>query len=89
MSDSDPRPLGGFFDAAYRETPPWEVGKPQPALLALFDEVPPAGQIRHGHSSTLPPQKTTPELTSGSNPSINTSKPFLPTNRHITPTTGD
>jgi SAM-dependent methyltransferase len=32
-----------FFDSIYRETPPWEVGKAQPALAALLDEHPPAG----------------------------------------------
>jgi|SRR5579859_1759554 len=29
--------------AAYGETPPWDVGQPQPAWLALLDESPPAG----------------------------------------------
>lgn len=32
-----------FFDSIYRETPPWEVGKAQPALSALLDEHPPTG----------------------------------------------
>ncbi|HYR09860.1 MAG TPA: class I SAM-dependent methyltransferase [Longimicrobium sp.] len=32
-----------FFDSIYRETPPWEVGKAQPALSALLDEHPPQG----------------------------------------------
>jgi hypothetical protein len=27
----------GFFDAAYRGTPPWEVGHPQPALVELAE----------------------------------------------------
>ena len=27
----------GFFDAAYRATPPWEIGHPQPALLELAE----------------------------------------------------
>jgi SAM-dependent methyltransferase len=27
----------GFFDAAYRDTPPWEIGHPQPALAELAD----------------------------------------------------
>jgi 2-polyprenyl-3-methyl-5-hydroxy-6-metoxy-1,4-benzoquinol methylase len=43
MSNSDPRLSSDFFNAAYRETPPWEAGKAQPALLALFDAFPPAG----------------------------------------------
>jgi SAM-dependent methyltransferase len=30
------------LDAAYRETPPWEIGAAQPELLALLDEFPPA-----------------------------------------------
>jgi SAM-dependent methyltransferase len=35
----DPR---AFFDAVYRETPPWDVGGPQPAMSALLAEYPPA-----------------------------------------------
>lgn len=35
----------GFFDSIYRDTPPWDVGKAQPALSALFDEHPPAGPV--------------------------------------------
>jgi SAM-dependent methyltransferase len=35
--------MASFFDSAYRETPPWDVGVPQPAMLALLDEFPPAG----------------------------------------------
>jgi SAM-dependent methyltransferase len=27
----------GFFDAAYRGTPPWEIGHPQPALVELAE----------------------------------------------------
>src|SRR5262245_22929677 len=38
----DPR---GFFDAVYRDVPPWDVGGPQPALTALFDAHPPAGLV--------------------------------------------
>ena len=34
-----------FFDALYGETPPWEVGQAQPALVALFDEYPPAAPV--------------------------------------------
>jgi 2-polyprenyl-3-methyl-5-hydroxy-6-metoxy-1,4-benzoquinol methylase len=37
--------MADFFDAAYREMPPWDVGKPQPAMLALLDEFPPAGPV--------------------------------------------
>jgi ubiquinone/menaquinone biosynthesis C-methylase UbiE len=37
---SDPR---AFFDSVYLQTPPWDVGGPQPALCALFDEYPPKG----------------------------------------------
>lgn len=33
----------GFFDSIYQETPPWEVGKAQPALAELLDAHPPAG----------------------------------------------
>lgn len=32
-----------FFDAVYQQTPPWDIGGPQPALEALLDELPPAG----------------------------------------------
>jgi SAM-dependent methyltransferase len=35
----DPR---AFFDSVYRETPPWDIGGPQPALSALCAEHPPA-----------------------------------------------
>lgn len=38
-----PRFTPGFFDSIYRETPPWEVGKAQPALAELLDAYPPAG----------------------------------------------
>lgn len=38
----DPR---GFFDSVYRETPPWDVGGPQPALSALLTEYPPTGPV--------------------------------------------
>ena len=36
-------PIAPFvsFDEVYRGTPPWEIGRPQPALLELFD----AGQV--------------------------------------------
>lgn len=34
-----------FFEAVYRETPPWDIGAPQPALLALFRDYPPADPI--------------------------------------------
>jgi SAM-dependent methyltransferase len=32
-----------FFDAVYREVPPWDIGRPQPAMAALLEEFPPAG----------------------------------------------
>lgn len=38
----DPR---SFFDAVYRETPPWDVGGPQPALSALLAEYPPTSPV--------------------------------------------
>lgn len=34
-----------FFDSIYRETPPWEIGAAQPAMMALLDEHPPAGPV--------------------------------------------
>jgi 2-polyprenyl-3-methyl-5-hydroxy-6-metoxy-1,4-benzoquinol methylase len=30
---------------SYRDTPPWEIGEPQPALLELLDEYLPAGPV--------------------------------------------
>jgi SAM-dependent methyltransferase len=38
-------PSSNFFDSAYRETAPWDIGEPQPALLALLDEYPPTGPV--------------------------------------------
>lgn len=34
-----------FFDSAYGETPPWDIGGPQPDLIALLDEFPPTGPV--------------------------------------------
>lgn len=45
MSISDSRQSSDFFDSTYRETPPWDIGQPQPALMALLDEYPPAGPV--------------------------------------------
>ncbi|MDQ6846021.1 MAG: class I SAM-dependent methyltransferase [Candidatus Dormibacteraeota bacterium] len=42
VDDSAPRPALASFDSAYLGTPPWEIGKPQPTLAALFD----AGEVR-------------------------------------------
>ena len=39
---SDPR---SFFNAVYEDVPPWEIGKPQPAMMALLAKYPPAGPI--------------------------------------------
>jgi SAM-dependent methyltransferase len=39
---SDPR---AFFDSVYRETPPWDVGGPQPAMSALLAAYPPASPV--------------------------------------------
>lgn len=44
MSRFGPDPQA-FFDAVYRQTPPWEIGGPQPALEALLDELPPSGLV--------------------------------------------
>lgn len=35
----------GFFDEVYRETPPWDIGAAQPALLELLDAHPPAEPV--------------------------------------------
>jgi SAM-dependent methyltransferase len=45
MNDTDDGFSKDYFDAAYRITPPWEIGQPQPALLALLDEYPPTGPV--------------------------------------------
>jgi SAM-dependent methyltransferase len=34
-----------FFDAIYQQTPPWDIGGPQPALAVLWDELPPSGPV--------------------------------------------
>jgi SAM-dependent methyltransferase len=39
---SDPQ---AFFDAVYRQTPPWDIGGPQPALEVMLDAFPPAGPV--------------------------------------------
>jgi SAM-dependent methyltransferase len=33
------------FDSSYGETPPWDIGQPQPALMALLDEYPLTGPV--------------------------------------------
>ena len=38
----DPR---AFFDSVYSETPPWDVGEPQPAMSALLAAYPPTDPI--------------------------------------------
>lgn len=44
MSRFGPNPKA-FFDAVYQQTPPWDIGGPQPALAALLDELPPTGPV--------------------------------------------
>lgn len=44
MSRFGPDPLG-FFSAVYRETAPWDVGGPQPAMSALLTEHPPQSPV--------------------------------------------
>jgi ubiquinone/menaquinone biosynthesis C-methylase UbiE len=39
-----PRP-GAFFDDVYRDTPPWDIGGPQPALLEMVRRFPPGGLV--------------------------------------------
>ena len=34
-----------FFNEVYRDTAPWDVGGPQPALESLFDEFPPEADL--------------------------------------------
>ena len=45
MNNPERERSGGFFDAAYHGAPPWDIGEPQPALLALLDEFPPTGLV--------------------------------------------
>ncbi|HEU4886188.1 MAG TPA: methyltransferase domain-containing protein [Longimicrobium sp.] len=40
-----PRFTPDFFDSVYRETPPWDIGAAQPAMMALLDDYPPAGPV--------------------------------------------
>lgn len=35
MEPSEPDPPAVDFEAAYREVPPWEIGRPQPAIASL------------------------------------------------------
>jgi SAM-dependent methyltransferase len=44
MSRFGPDPQA-FFDAVYQQTPPWDIGGPQPALETLLDELPPTGPV--------------------------------------------
>lgn len=44
MSRFGPDPQA-FFDAVYQQTPPWDIGGPQPALEALLDELSPSGPV--------------------------------------------
>ena len=34
-----------FFDSVYRDVAPWDVGGPQPALVGMFADFPPAGPV--------------------------------------------
>jgi ubiquinone/menaquinone biosynthesis C-methylase UbiE len=45
MTTSYPGPTPEFFDAAYRQRAPWDVGKAQPELMAVLDEHPPTGPV--------------------------------------------
>ncbi len=44
MSRFAPDPLA-FFQAVYRESVPWDIGGPQPAMAALLAEYPPQGPV--------------------------------------------
>lgn len=44
MSRFGPDPLA-FFRSVYKEVPPWEVGAPQPAMVALLEKYPPTNPI--------------------------------------------
>src|SRR5262249_10457101 len=45
MSASGSPRSSDFFDSAYGETPPWDIGEAQPDLITLFNEYPPAGPV--------------------------------------------
>jgi cyclopropane fatty-acyl-phospholipid synthase-like methyltransferase len=45
MDPLPPDPPIDPLDQSYRTRPPWDIGAPQPALLALFDELPPSGPV--------------------------------------------
>jgi SAM-dependent methyltransferase len=34
-----------FFNYVYQDTPPWEIGAPQPAMAALLEKYPPTGPV--------------------------------------------
>ena len=44
MSRFGPDPLA-FFEAVYREPAPWDIGAPQPAMVALLAAYPPEGPV--------------------------------------------
>lgn len=44
MSRFGPDPLA-FFNSVYRDTPPWDVGGPQPAMSALLNDYPPMNPV--------------------------------------------
>jgi SAM-dependent methyltransferase len=45
MTDPASGQSNNYFDSAYSETPPWDIGKPQPDLITLLEEFPPSGPI--------------------------------------------
>lgn len=45
MGDPPASNSSGFFESAYDGAPPWDIGEPQPDLIALLDEFPPSGPV--------------------------------------------
>lgn len=45
MTNAERDPSNKFFDSAYKNTAPWDIGQPQPALLELLDEIEPLDPI--------------------------------------------
>ena len=45
MKPPDRSQPGDFFSSAYGEGPPWDIGEPQPAMLALLDAHAPVGPV--------------------------------------------
>jgi SAM-dependent methyltransferase len=52
MTGADRDQPNGFFDSAYGSVAPWDIGQPQPALVALFNGIEPLGPVLEVGSGT-------------------------------------